>query len=147
MNKRFITLIFISILLGFFSANLFFDYKTNFKKNKYNTYFLQTGVYSSLEDATKNVNNLGTFIVSEENGKYHVYVGITTDVSNKEKIEKIYANKNIKTSTRKLYIDSNEFMTELKQYDILLKDVKTEKDTISVNEVILSTYEQVVLNT
>ena len=147
MNKKFIITLLIAIGLGFYSASILSDYNNKNKKQKYNAFFIQAGIYSSKDEANKNIDKLDAYIVTKENNKYIVYVGITSNVENKKKIRKIYLDKNVGVLTKKKYVNNDEFITELKQYDILLKELNKEKDIISVNETVLSTYEQVVLKT
>ena len=61
------------------------------------------------------------------------------------KIKKIYDNKNIDTYIRKRNIKNEEFYNNLEQYDILLSGALKDKDVLSINKVILSSYEEMVL--
>ena len=147
MNKKIIIPIIISITLGIISAKLLYDYdnSTTTNKKNYNSYLLQVGVYNdkhSLKQATRNLND---YIVKEDNGKYYVFVGITTSEKNANKIKKTYANKDIDLYIKKDQIDNKSFLSSLEQYDILLDGVTKDKDILSINEVILSTYEEMVM--
>ena len=85
------------------------------------------------------------YIVEKIGDKYYAYVGITTNLSNANKIKKIYDNKNIDTYIRKRNIKNEEFYNNLEQYDILLSGALKDKDVLSINKVILSSYEEMVL--
>ena len=94
--KKYITPILCSICLGFFMG--FFlcnqyegkvDLKTVFSESE-PLYFLQSGVYSSLESMQENVANLSNYIYTEEAGKYYVYIGITSSEANVDKLKGIY---------------------------------------------------------
>ena len=148
MKKKIIFPVIISIILGIVSAKILYD---NYEKKKesnnniYNSYLLQVGVYTdkhSLKQATKNLNN---YIVKEENGKYYVYVGMTTSKDNANKIKKAYQNKDVDLYIKEDNINNVEFISSLEQYDVLLNGVSKDKDIISINEVILSTYEEMVM--
>ena len=148
MKKKIIFPVLISIILGIASGKILYDYYENKKEtnnNTYNSYLLQVGVYTdkhSLKQATKNLND---YIVKEENGKYYVYVGMTTSMENANKIKKAYENKNIDLYIKEDNINNVEFISSLEQYDILLNGVSKDKDILSINEVILSTYEEMVM--
>lgn len=148
MKKKIIFPVLISIILGITSAKILYDHYENKKEtnnNTYNSYLLQVGAYTdkhSLRQATK---NLSDYIVKEENGKYYVYVGMTTSKDNADKIKKAYENKNIDLYIKEDNINNVEFISSLEQYDVLLNGVSKDKDILSINEVILSTYEEMVM--
>ena len=94
--KKYIAPILCSICLGFFMG--FFlcnqydqkiDIKTVFSESK-KLYFLQSGVYSSLESMQQNVTGLKNYIYTEQDSKYYVYIGITTTEENANKLKGIY---------------------------------------------------------
>ena len=74
-----------------------------------------------------------------------MYVGITTSKSNADKIKKVYDDKNIDIYIKQDNINNVEFISNLEQYDVLLESVDKKKDILSINEVILSTYEEMVV--
>ena len=81
----------------------------------------------------------------EEDGKYNVYAGITTKLSNATKIKNMYESENVSTYIKPIIIDNIEFMSNLEQFDILLEEVDSKDNLISINDVIISEYEQTVL--
>ena len=44
-----------------------------------------------------------------------------------------------------MYIDNQEFVNSLEQFDVLMANTDKEEDIISVNEAILSSYEEIIL--
>ena len=74
-----------------------------------------------------------------------MYVGITTSKSNADKIKKAKKKKNIDIYIKQDNINNVEFISNLEQYDVLLESVDKKKDILSINEVILSTYEEMVV--
>ena len=146
MKKKLILSVIIAILFGFISAKfLYHNYEVKIKEPIYNSYLLQAGVYSDKDSLKKGLKNLNDYIVREENGKYYVYVGITTSKSNADKIKKAYDDKNIDIYIKQDNINNVEFISNLEQYDVLLESVDKKKDILSINEVILSTYEEMVV--
>ena len=76
---------------------------------------------------------------------YNVYVGITTDLSNANKIKNIYEKKDIEVYIKPTVINNIEFVSNLEQYDLLISEVENEDNLISISDVVLSSYEEIVL--
>ena len=53
-------------------------------------YFIQQGVYSSIENVEKNTTSFPNYIYQQESDKYYVYIGITKYKENAEKIKEYY---------------------------------------------------------
>ena len=120
MKKNFVIPLIISIALGFISAQI---------------------VYSTYRDFSLN----DEYLILEEDGVYNVYVGMTTDLINANKIKNLYSNKNYDTYIKPTVVNNIEFVSNLEQYDILMSEVDNEENIISINDVILSSYEEMVL--
>ena len=149
MKVKFIFPIIMAILLGFFSAKIVYGLYSPNNSIFYNSYFLQWGVYSNKESLNKTLKEkkIDSYLIVEENDKYYVYVGITTDKKMAEKIKNIYGEKNNDIYIKTVKLENNEFYNNLEQYDILLNGVSNNEDILSINKVILSSYEEMVLNT
>ena len=120
-------------------------YAFNNKKEekKYNVYILQIGPLKE-EDIDKESNGLDYYVAIKRNNLNYIYAGISTNIKNIKKIKNIYeSNSSIKI--RKSYIDNREFITNLEQYDLLIDGLSNKKDILSVNKVILSSYEDLIL--
>ena len=144
MKLKFAFLIVLAILFGFVSARVVYGKIRVPVSNGENIYFLQEGMSSDkneFDDDDKKYD----YIVEKIGDKYYAYVGITTNLSNANKIKKIYDNKNIDTYIRKRNIKNEEFYNNLEQYDILLSGALKDKEVLSINKVILSSYEEMVL--
>ena len=149
MKKTFIFAI-IFILIGIvFGNNL---YKLNYtsiinsinSNNKY--YFLQEGIYSTkdnLKDATKNLEHK---MVEEIDNKYYVYIGITKDKEVANKIENIYKNKGINIYQKEKEINNEEFYNNVTQFDILIKNSTKDEEILTIEEVVLANYEEIIKN-
>ena len=72
-------------------------------------------------------------------------VWLTTDLSNANKIKNIYEKKNIEVYIKPTVINNIEFVSNLEQYDLLLSEVENEDNLISISDVVLSSYEEIVL--
>lgn len=141
MKGNFFIYILIAIILGFISAEVIYDdYKEGLDDNKYNAYLVQIGSFKDDDEIDP-----GNYLVLEEDGKYNVYAGITTKLSNATKIKNMYESENVSTYIKPIVIDNIEFMSNLEQFDILLEEVDSKDNLISINDVIISEYEQTVL--
>ena len=132
-------------LTGAILGNLFYrkyEEEQNLDKD-YNSYLLQLGVYDSKDEIDLDMDN---YLVIEKNNKYYVYLGISSNKNNATKLQEVFKENNVEVSIKKTIIDDIEFMSNLEQFDILLDSVTTSEDILSINEVILSSYEEMVLN-
>ena len=148
MKLKFIVPILIAIVLGFLSAKIVYGLYDSSESIFYNSYFLQWGVYSDKETLNKTLKDrkIDSYLIVEEDKKYYVYVGITTDKKLAEKIKEIYEKKGNKIYIKTVNLANTEFYSNLEQYDVLLKGVDKEEDIISINKAILASYEEMVLN-
>lgn len=149
MKASFIVPIIISILLGGFCGKLVFDqYQAKEKVFQENNtaYFLQQGVYSTKESLEENTKDLEYKVSVLEDGKYYVYVGITKDLENAEKLKKMYEEMGYNIYQKELPISNYEFLNNLEQYDILLTSSNTTEEMKSVMKVVLASFEESVLN-
>ena len=149
--RKYITLIIISIIIGFFLSYFLLNQYKDFNGIKvYNEadeyYFLQYGIYDRKEELEGASINLENYVYRKEDGKYYMYVGITKNKENVSKIKKYYKNKGIDTLEKTFYINSKKFKEVIDNLDNILS---ISKDDIVLNEVInqgLNKYEEIVLN-
>ena len=146
MKKKFVIPLIISIALGFISAQIVYStYRKNLENTDYNVYLIQAGSYNNKNDLEKDFSLNDEYLILEEDGVYNVYVGMTTDLINANKIKNLYSNKNYDTYIKPTVVNNIEFVSNLEQYDILMSEVDNEENIISINDVILSSYEEMVL--
>lgn len=152
MKKKFLRSVLIPLLfavvLGFYGAKIaygFYQTKRENSKNSYNAYAIQYGVYSSHETMEKNISNLDNYIVSLEDGKYYIYLGFTTDYNNLLKLRQFFEKKDLKVYSKEIFINNPEFLSSLEQFDILLDNANSEEDILSVNDAILSSYNEIII--
>lgn len=139
----------IVILLGCFSGKLIYHkisdaYALNIKKDNV-VYLLQLGVYSSkasMESDTIDINNK---LVVKKNNNYYVYVGISKSKDNLKKISYLYNKLGFNLYLSEQEVNQSEFLTNLEQFDLLLSKASTNDELDSINSVILSSYEEMVL--
>lgn len=145
------TLIFMigAIILGSICGNLLFKkyQNTTFAfHNSEKLYFLQEGVYHSLDSVTSNTKNISPKVIMEEDSKYHVYVGISGKKEIIARLKTIYKQKGYQLYEKEIEVDNEEFLENIKQYDMLAKTTNNDHDLLTIEEVVLSNYEEVTKN-
>ena len=148
MLKKFLMGVVIAIVLGLVGGNILYkQYEKAQNINvDYNSYLLQLGIYDSYEEALKKVPKIGNYAIVESDNKYYVYLGISTKKDNAKKVANVFLDEDIDVAIKKTVIDNVEFMSNLEQYDVLLDNANSKEDIMSINEDILSSYEEMVLD-
>ena len=128
--KKYILTIFISLLVGFLLSNYIIkEYDSSIISvfnDKKTVYLIQQGVYSSLDSMKENTSNLSEYIYTNVDNLYYVYVGITFDIENTNKIQQIYDFENI---VKNNVITDSELIKYIEKYDLILKETN-DKNTI-----------------
>ena len=138
----------IFIVLGLIIGN-------NIRKFNYNSvkeivsknesfYFLQEGVYEKKENLEKNIKNLEQKVVDYQDNKYYVYVGITKNKNIAQKIKKIYAKKGLNLYEKVKTISNEEFTNNVTQFDLLINNSTTDEEILTIEEVVLANYEEIL---
>ena len=88
--KKYLFTFIIALIVGFFLSNLFLKQYNGFDGIKVSgtgekLYFIQYGVFSSLESLEENTINLQNYVYNEKDDLYYVYVGITGLKENRRK--------------------------------------------------------------
>ena len=139
--KNKIKVLLITISIGFILGSIIYnEYKRNLDDSNYNAYLIQIGSFK--DDLEVNPNN---YLVLEEDGVFNVYAGITTKLSNATKIKDLYEKENVSSIIKPIVINNVEFMNNLEQYDLLLSEVDNKDNLLSINDVIISEYEELIL--
>ena len=111
-----------------------------------NLYFLQTGVYSSEESMKESMQKTSYYIYTKENNMYYSYIGITKNKKNLEKLKDFYKHAGYDIYIREIFVSDISFLTVLEQYDNLLLETTDTKIIKSIEEQILSKYEELMIN-
>ncbi len=107
-------------------------------------YFLQEGIYSSKDIMQENTSDIMNKLTVFEDNKYYVYVGITMDIDNANKIQKIYQDMGYKIYIKTVNLDNEEFASNVSQFDLLVKESDANNDILTVEEVVMANYEQII---
>ena len=148
MNIKVIVPIFFFILVGFLFGKVIFNNYEDNTVNAFNEgeklYFIEIGEYESETDVKK-IKNVDDFLTILENDAYKVYVGITKSKENSQKIKEFYSDTYNNISVREKYVDNETFVIKLKEYDKVVSIITKLDDLSSVQKIIFSNYEEMVL--
>ena len=149
MTKSFFITMIIAIFLGAVLGNFLFEqYKLEDKsvvREVNSIYFVMEGSYGTLEQAKEATKDIEVKLITKEDANYVVYLAITRNNDNLEKLEKIYNDLKINTTIKKMSIDDEEFLATLEQMDLLIDKTTSQDEILAVNEVILANYQEFVL--
>lgn len=146
--KKTLIIGFIFIILGFITGRILYDKVSDSQfvfKNTNNTYyFLQEGVYSNEDIMNENTKKISNKLITKSDNKYYVYLGITKNIDIAKKIEKIYDDKNIDIYYKEIFINNEEFSNNVDQFDNLINSTNNLDDILTIEEVVLSNYQEIM---
>lgn len=151
--KKYLISIISCVLVGLLMGRIIFEqYKSNDTLTVSTTsiseevYFFQTGVYSSLDNMKKAMSNINSYAYILEDNKYYVFLAITKNEENKEKLKNYFNSLSYNIYIKKITIDNEAFLNTLNEYDKLLKDASSNSDIKKINDAVLEKYEELVNN-
>ena len=116
----------------------------SFLKEEKTYYFIQEGVYSSTSSMQENTKDLLVKTVDSKNDKQYVYLGITRDEKNAQKLKEIYENKGYQIYIKEQNLSNEEFYNNVTQFDILINSTNKESEILTIEEVVLANYEELI---
>ena len=143
MKKTIIKGIFF-VVIGFVLGQILFGEKLELIKKLQSGdtyYFLEEGVYTNYDNIQ---NHIYRKIIENKNNKYHVYIGITRDKEVLNKLKKIYKKENINVTTKEIILESQEFKTNVEQFDLLIRNTKDDSQILTIEEVVIANYEEII---
>ena len=148
MSKKFILSVLITMVFGIITARVVYSKTVSDSNTKDGSlvYFLQLGVYTNEDSMNSDTKNVENKLVIKEDNKYYVYVGISKSKNNLKKISKMYDDLGYSLYIKEQIVMNREFMVNLEQFDKLLKLAESEDEVNTVNSVILSSYEEMVIS-
>ena len=149
--KKYLFTFICALIIGFFLCNLFLKQYTDFEGIKVSgigekLYFIQYGVFSSMESLEENTMSLQNYVYNEQDNLYYVYVGITGIEENAKKIVNHYEKLGYDTIVKQYDISNKNFINELANYDEVLKNATDGTVISSIISQVLSKYEEVVIS-
>ena len=149
--KKYLFTFLIALVIGFFLSNFFINQYDDFKGIKVSNkgielYFIQYGVFSSLESMEDNTISLQNYVYNNVDNLYYVYIGITKTKENSEKIMNYYKTLGYETIVKKYIISNDDFINLIENYDNVLKETTDNTAIASIINQGLIKYEEVVIN-
>lgn len=144
--KKYIITIFLALLTGFLLSKYFLKQYDDGKlipvtAQDEKLYLIQQGVYSSIESIEENTKKLNYYVYNQIDKLYHVYICMTLDSENANKLKEYYKNNGINTIIKEMQISNDDLINNIKVYDTIIKNTN---DNITIKESckqILSKYE------
>ena len=137
----------VAILLGAISGKVLYtkydDTKAVFNESNM-AYFLQEGVYETESSLMRNTKDISPKLVINKKNKYYVYVGISRSLDGINKVKRIYKKKGYGVILKQKEIKDDNYLINLDQYDILLENATSTNDILTIQEVVLSNYEELI---
>ena len=133
--------------VGFLLGNIIFYQRDFFEKkikSQETYYFLQEGVYSNRDILENNLTNISKAIIDYQNNQYYVYVGITKNEMIAKKIQEIYQKKGYQIVQKIKRFSSEEFYNNVTQFDLLIQSVSSDDEILTIEEVVLANYEEIL---
>lgn len=147
MKKTLITSSIFILFGAILGINVYTKYKDGIIStfsNSNDYFFIQEGVYSSKELMQENTKNIKNKIIETNNGKYYVYLAITTDIEIANKIKNIYEKEGYQIFLKEVSLSNEEFFNNIIQFDMLIKNATTEKEILTIESVVLANYEEIL---
>jgi len=136
------------IVLGFLLGNIIFSNRTDLLENispkKETYYFLQEGIYTDKDILEDNLKKIGPKVIDYDKDKFYVYVGITKDKKVADKLQKIYSLKGYSLIQKEKHLSNAEFSNNVAQFDLLINATREEEEILTIEEVVLANYDEII---
>ena len=99
---------------------------------------------SSEESMKNNTTSFENYVYIVENGLYYVFIGITGDKNNADKIKGYYKELGYDTYVKEGNISNTKFIRELENYDVLLSQTNEKELIKNVIKQVLKRYGELV---
>ena len=113
--------------------------------DSFKIYFIELGSYNTEVQMKEGTSGFPYYIYMLQDGKYYVYIGITKNEKNLNKIQGYYQEKGYSVNVREYKVDNEAFLTVLEQYDTLLEESDEQAIIDGVCSQVLTKYEELVL--
>lgn len=136
----------IGLLLGKYFFSQYEDKIDTVFQSDETIYVLQTGVYSTPENVEKYTSGLDYYITEHDEEYYRVYVAMTHNQENVERLEGYFLTAGNDIYVRELSTNDLEFLELIKQYDLLLESSSGDAELLQIEKQVLSKYEELILH-
>ena len=107
-------------------------------------YFLLEGVDSSKKIMEENIKNMNIKVVDNLDDKYYVYLGITKDENIAKRLKAIYEEEGYQIYIKEKTLSNDEFLNNVTQFDLLINNTTSTKEILTIEEVVLANYEEII---
>lgn len=150
--KKYIFPIFLSLLVGILTTKFMFNQYTDKQTLKSvfndgeNLFFIQQGIYSSVESIKQNVKGFNNYIYTLLNDKYYVFIAITKSEDVMKKIQDFYKQKGYITYVKEFSVKNSDFLSIIENYDTVL--LETDDDIVIENIInkVIEKYKELVID-
>jgi sulfur transfer complex TusBCD TusB component (DsrH family) len=150
MRLRMLGAICLAVLLGYlFGKVIFNQYQNNLLdvfREQVTLYFLQQGVYSSVDSMNKNTTKLKNYIYVKENDLYRVYAAITRDIENANKLKEYFNDLGNDIYVKEIKVSNRAFINIVEQYDKLLALTDDGNNINNIVKEVLTKYQELVVD-
>ncbi len=142
--------IFFSILIGFLLGKLIFN---EYDANSINTFEEGERVYFILldkkdsVDELNNTENIDNYLYQKENDMYCIYGGLTKSKKTATRIKEYYDKSFNNVNIQEKIIANESFLNILSEYDKITTIASSENDLIAIQQIVISNYKEMILNT
>lgn len=144
--KKYLLLLFFTIVVGSAFGKYLYDKTIDVSAmEKDKVYFLEAMSSKSKEELISDTKDIEPKIILKTGSQYTCYIAISANVDNIKKIKEKYNDGYMLIESSK-EIEDVEFLNNLEQFDQLLLNADTKEEIKAINSVILSSYEEMVLN-
>lgn len=133
--KKVLLSILIAIIIGFSFGYIFlkrFNMSKVSTSDIVNIYAFQVGVYKNYNNAL-NVSNINNGIIINDNDSYRVYSAFLSDMEIVNNLKEYYKTNNINYYLKQINV-SNDTLTIINDYEILLKKASIDKYPMIIKE-------------
>lgn len=144
--KKYLIILFFTILSGGLMGKFLYDKTIDVSAMGQDmVYFLEVMSSKSYDDIVSDTKDIEPKIIVQKGEWYTCYVGISKNIDNINKIKKEYNDKYMFIENS-YEVNDVEFLNNLEQFDQLLLYAESTEEINAINSVILSSYEEMVLN-
>ena len=91
-----------------------------------------------------NLTSINIKTIDYNNDKFYVYLGITKNKKVAEKLKTIYKEKGYPVIIKEKHLENEEFSNNVTQFDLLINATKEEDEILTIEEVVLANYDELI---
>lgn len=138
---------FFTIVLGSVFGKFLYDKTIDVSAlGQEDVYFLEVMSSKNLDELENDSKDIEPKLITKDGNRYVCYIGISRNIDNINKMKSQYSENAYVPVESMRKVSNAEFLNNLEQFDQLLLKTNTKDEIAAVNSVILSSYEEMVLN-